>query len=122
MDYLNLHNHSIREGFKMFDKKNPHIYEIFKQEVDKAIAGGEPIISSKKIISTIRSWINVQTDGANFKIDDAFVPHFPRKLVDLQPEYRTYFKFRKLRSEVGGCYMEILDNGQYYFLPDEEYL
>jgi hypothetical protein len=123
MEYLELTGHSIREGFKLYHKKNPHIYEMYEQEVFKTIAAGQQIVSSKLIISTIRSWGSVQTDDEHWKIDDSFCPYYAREFLRLHPGYIKYFKLRKLRNEKPGeiC-MKILENGQYYFLPDEEYL
>lgn len=111
MNYQELNGITIPEGFTKFIKDNPHFYEAFEKQVLKEISEGSTYISSKNVINALRFNRNVgQTTDINFKVNDAFQSFFSRLFVDRHPQYISYFKFRKQRSQVPAPYMSVKES------------
>jgi len=89
---------SIQEKFEEFDKENPKVYSIFKQQVLKAISKGKKKISAKTVLGFIRWEIQFQTTGDIFKINDCFTSRYARKFTAEFTQYKDIFHFRNLRS------------------------
>tara|TARA_R110001632_G_scaffold31337_1_gene81756 strand:+ start:168 stop:518 length:351 start_codon:yes stop_codon:yes gene_type:complete len=116
MNYKELNGRSIREGFNEFNRENPHIYNAFEEQAFKAIKKGRLKISSKLIINWIRWNEFLTSSDKNFKINDAYQSYYARCFVEKNPEYFTFFNFRKLRNEDDGNYMSKDDNGKIIFM------
>ena len=115
MNYKELNGVSIREGFDLFNKENPHIFEQFEKQALAAISKGRTKISSKLIINWIRWNEFLRTSDQNFKINDAYQSYYARYFVEKYPQYKDFFEFRKLRNEETGQYMSVDENGQVAF-------
>ena len=116
MNYKELTGYTIREGFNTFNSENPHIYKEFERQALKAIEKGRTKLSAKLIINWIR-WNEVlRSSDINFKINDAFQSYYARHFVELNPQHKDSFNFRKLRNEETGPFMEVSENGQMKFL------
>ena len=88
--------------FMVFHEANPHIYKYFKEYALKWIQSpGKKIIkiSSKQIIGRIRWFLDVETEKTDFKINDAFTPHYARLFIKEFPQYENLFELRKLRAK-----------------------
>jgi len=96
--YFEFTGNTIQEKFEKFDNKNPIVYALFKQQVQKAISKGKKRVSSKTILGFIRWKVTLQTTGDEFKINDAFTSRYSRKNIQQYPEHEHIFEFRKLRS------------------------
>jgi hypothetical protein len=116
MNYKELNGCSIREGFNMFHKENPHIFKAFEQQALTAINKGRKKISSKLIINWIRWNEFLRSSDQNFKINDAYQSYYARYFVEKHPEYIDVFEFRKLRNEEDGAYMNVELDGKISFL------
>ncbi len=120
MNYQQLNGISIRDGFKLFNEANPHIYNAFEAQALKAINKGRKKISAKLIINWIRWNVYLKSTDQDFKINDAFQSYYAREFVRRNPEHIDVFNFRKLRNEEDGPYVTADDNGQLSFLePDQ---
>tara|TARA_R110001592_G_scaffold337508_1_gene624218 strand:+ start:10745 stop:11095 length:351 start_codon:yes stop_codon:yes gene_type:complete len=105
MNYSQLNGKSIRAGFNEFNKKNPHVYKSFEEQVLKAIEKGRTKLSAKLIINWIR-WNDIlRTSDQNFKINDAYQSYYARHFIKLNPQHSEIFNLRKLRNEEVGSYM-----------------
>jgi len=116
MTYAELNGKTIREGFKEFDKANPHVYREFEKQAIIAIQKGRKKISAKMLVNWIRWNEFLRTSDENFKINDAYHSYYSRLFIEKHPEYDGVFELRKLRNEVPGAYMEVDENGQISFL------
>jgi len=115
MNYKELNGKSIREGFKIFNQNNPHVFEAFEQQALKAINKGREKISAKLIINWIRWNEFLRTSDQNFKINDAYQSYYARFFVEKYPEHQNRFEFRKLRNEEAGNYMNVELDGSLSF-------
>ena len=89
---------TIQEKFEEFDKENPIVYSLFKQQVLKAISKRKTKISAKTVLGFIRWEIQFQTTGDVYKINDSFTSRYARKFTEEFDKYKDIFYFRKLRS------------------------
>ena len=96
--YLKDNGKTIQQKFNEFDNKNPLVYSLFKQQVQKAISRGKKKLSSKTILGFIRWNLTLATSGDEFKINDIFTSRYARKYVSQFPEHKDVFEFRILRS------------------------
>ena len=115
MNYKELNGKSIAEGFKDFHEKNPHIYEAFESTVKKHLKQGRRKLSAKEIVNFIRWNGGFFKNDVDFKINDAYQSYYARLFVELNPDHKDVFSFRKLRNEESGPYMEVDEHGQLKF-------
>jgi len=107
MDFKSATGKTIQEAFEDFDKNNPKVYQLFKEQVLKAIAKGKDRISPKYIINWLRWEIFIKTDDAieieiegeklMFKINDAYSSRYARKFIDEFPIHEAKIARRRLR-------------------------
>jgi hypothetical protein len=86
------------EKAKQFDKENPQVYTLFKQFTFEAIQAGRKVLSAELIINRIRWETEVVTTGDTYKINQNWKPYYARKFMQDFPEYRDFFRTRRLRS------------------------
>lgn len=94
---------SIDTAFKKFHKDNPKVYQMFKEQVYRAIRNGREKFSANAIINWIR-WevaLKVKTDE-EYKINNNFSSRYARLFVKDHPEHEHMFNFRDLRSGQSG--------------------
>lgn len=103
---------SIKESFEEFNKKNPHVYDMFKGQVYRAKSKNRSKVSSKAIINWMRWEVSINTKSADvYKINDAFTSHYARLFIKDHPQYADMFELRELRdgSEAGMIDRKIAD-------------
>ncbi|MEK0369760.1 MAG: hypothetical protein QQN55_01195 [Nitrosopumilus sp.] len=98
MNYQKANGISIQEKFEQFNKENPLVYSLFKQQVLKAISKGKKKISAKTVLGFIRWETQFHTTGDEYKINDAFTSRYARKFNSDFPEHNEIFHLRNLRS------------------------
>lgn len=96
--YFEYTGKTIQERFENFDNKNPMVWALFKQQVQKAISKGKTKLSAKTIIGFIRWNLTLATTGDEFKINDIFTSRYARKYIEQFPEHKEVFELRNLRS------------------------
>lgn len=116
MNHKELTGESIRESFEKFNKDNPLVYDTFRQMALKAINSGRTKLSSKMIVNVIRWEVYLETNDANFKINDSFTSYYARHFIAEFPQHVDKFATRKLRNEEKGQYMSVDEHGQISFL------
>lgn len=87
MNYKELNGISIRDGFYIFNKENPHIFKAFEEQALKAIAKGRTKISAKLIINWIRWHEYLESPDMDFKINDAYQSYYARFFIEKYPQY-----------------------------------
>lgn len=91
---------SIEAAFAEYHANNPLVYDLFKEQVFRAIRLNRAKISSKQIIGYLR-WevaLQVNNNKDEFKINDAFTSHYARLFAKDHPQHADIFNFRDLRS------------------------
>jgi hypothetical protein len=105
VNYEELNGVPIEDGFADFDKKNPHVYKLFCEQIFIKIAEQQGKdtkrirLSSKTILGNLRWKPKVETETKDFKINDAFTSRYIRKFIDQYPEYKGLFELRRLRTK-----------------------
>ena len=89
---------TIQEKFDTFNKENPIVYSLFKQQALKAINKGRKKISAKQLIEFIRWNIQFQVTKEDFKINNSFTSRYARKFVEEFEDHKDVFEFRTLTS------------------------
>lgn len=99
---------AIQTAFEEFHKANPHVYSMFKKEMQKAIKAGKTQVSSKQIIGTLRwnkhfiteekTLFNDINQAVAFKINDAYTSRYARLFAKDFPDYAKFLKIKSLRS------------------------
>lgn len=115
MNYRALNGITIREGFEVFNRENPHVFEAFENTCLSELRNGAKVISPKRIMNNLR-WSDIKTNGKDFKVNDAHISYYSRLFVERHPEYERNVPRRKLRNEQDAPYMIIESNGQLAFL------
>lgn len=90
---------TIADSFAEFHAANPKVYDLFKEQVYRAIRNRKEAVSSKQIINWIR-WevsLNINTKDT-YKINDAFTSHYARLFIKDHPHYADMFELRELRD------------------------
>lgn len=85
--------------FERFDRRNPHIYQLFIKFTMEAIAAGRTAYSSRTIFHRIRWHVEVDTVGDRFKINNNHSPYYARKLMNRMPLVRGFFRTREVQKE-----------------------
>jgi len=86
------------ERAKEFDRKNPHVYALFKKFAFELIEAGVKRTSADVVYNRIRWETAIQTKGDTFKINENFKAYFARRFIKEHPQYEGFFAFRRLRS------------------------
>lgn len=90
---------TIAKAFEHFHAQNPAIYDLFKRYAYHLLREkGKKLISSKMIINRIRWEKYVETTSKDYRINDAFTPHYARLFIADHPEYKESIEMRFLRS------------------------
>ena len=107
MDFKSQTGSTIQEAFEEFDKNNPKVYQLFKEQVLLAIAKGKERISPKYIINWLRWEVFIKTDDTIaieiegektvFKINDAYSSRYARKFIEEYPMHEPKIVKRRLR-------------------------
>lgn len=99
---------TIQQAFNDFHQNNPQVFEIFSDQVFRALNKGKKKISSKAIINWIR-WekfiethdevkIEIFGEPQQFKINDAYSSRYARLFIDKHPDLTDVFELREIRS------------------------
>lgn len=90
---------TIEAAFAEFHAANPAVYEYFKKyALHILVTKGRKLASSKLILNRIRWEVSIETIGADYKINDAYTPHYARLFIRDYPQYAEAFELRQLRA------------------------
>lgn len=87
------------EAFIDFHEDNPEVYELFDQFCRDYISKGKTKISAAMIINRIRWEKEVMTSDDEFKISNNHQPYYAREWVKKNPQYKSFFNFKKVEGE-----------------------
>lgn len=87
----------LEEKFDIYDKENSHIYLLFVKFTMEAKDSGRCNYSSKAIFERIRWFVDVETSGDTFKINNNYPAYYARKMMQDYPEFSGFFRTRELQ-------------------------
>lgn len=88
---------SIQSRFEVFDRENPQVYAKFKEYSGQLLCTGRRRFSANFIIGRIRWDYAIETNAADFKINNDFPSRYARKLIAEKPEFQGKFELRRIR-------------------------
>ena len=88
----------IEDKFKTYDEENPRIYELFVKFAKEAKLSGRVKFSSYAIFERIRWFVDVETVGDTFKVNNNYRPYYARKMMQEFPDFESFFHTRVLQK------------------------
>ena len=89
----------LEKAFRVFDRENPQVYQLFKKYTFDAINAGFTHYSVSSIIERIRWHTNIETKGDLFKINNNHRAYFARKFMEEFPRHKDFFLTRVTEAE-----------------------
>jgi len=80
--------------FEKFDKKNPHVWELFVKFAFQSINKGFSHYGAKTIFEAIRYHCDITTIGSEFKLNNNYTAYYARKFHKAFPLYGNFFETR----------------------------
>jgi len=87
----------IEEKFETYHKDNPHVYDLFVRFAKEAKESGRDKFSAYAIFERIRWFVDVETRGDRFKVNNNYRPYYARKMMEEYPEFHDFFHIRELQ-------------------------
>ena len=87
-----------KELFWDFHRANPEVYTLLLRKARQARAKGKTKYSMRAIWEVVRWDLNVTSTDVNqnaFKLNDHYVPHYARLIMDQNPEFEGFFELRR---------------------------
>lgn len=96
-----VHGQTYKEAFKRFDKMNPHVFRLLRDEAIaiKRAAPGLKHIGIDFLFARLRWFYLMHTGGDTFKMNNNYQPFYNRKLMDECFELAGFFNTRRQRSK-----------------------
>lgn len=91
-------NKEHQEKFMAYHKKNPGIYNQFVTFTFQLIRAGREYYGPAGVVEQIR-WNTAIKGKGTFKVNNNYAPGYARLFHRDYPEYKGFFRLRKLRSE-----------------------
>lgn len=103
----------VYEKFKQYHTDNPKVWDLFKRFAYDMRNTGRETYSAEIIINQIRWHHDIESKGGEaFKINNDYKPMYARMLVYKYPEFKDFFKFRKVTSRGIGSEEERARRGE----------
>jgi hypothetical protein len=87
------------ERFERFHAENPRVFELFKKFAREVMQTGRRRFSADAVIQRIRWFVQVDTTGDEFKVNDNYSAYYARLLIRECPEFDGFFELRKTSSD-----------------------
>jgi len=87
----------LKEKFKEYDEENPKVYNLFVRFAKEVKSTGRRVYSAKAIFERIRWFVEVETTGDIFKVNNNYPAHYARKMMDEYPDFEGFFRVRRLQ-------------------------
>jgi hypothetical protein len=84
--------------FTQYHDSNPQIWDKFVEISLKAKSKGFKNYSVNGIFEILR-WETGVSGNDNFKINNNYRPDYARKLMAEKPEFKNFFRIRKIKAE-----------------------
>jgi hypothetical protein len=90
---------TLKQKFELYDRMNPHVYQLFRRFAFEAIEAGKTVLSASLICERIRWEVEIVTCGDQFKINNNYRAFYSRKFMQAYPGYAGIFRTRIQPSE-----------------------
>jgi hypothetical protein len=87
--------------FEEYDGRYPEIWHEFVKLAFGLIRKGRDHYGARCLVEVIRYHRDLECSDRDFKINNNFISDYARKFAAKFPAYKTFFKFRKRKSERG---------------------
>lgn len=98
-DLFDRYPNSVLERFKIFHKKNPQVWERFKEKAFRMKNTGRKKYSARTIFEVMRWESDLETVGSVFKISNDLIPIYCRLLIFNYPEFKDFFDLKAVNSK-----------------------
>lgn len=88
-----------QEEFDLFDHQNPHIRREMTLKALGRLESGTTQMSSRKVWEDTRDDPSIRTNGRVYKMDNSLLPMMARKIMDMEPRLRGFFRTKKRRDD-----------------------
>lgn len=88
-------------AFKKFHRDNPHVYPLFKKFSYEARTSGRKHFGIAFICERIRWYIEIETKGDSFKVNNNHKSCYARLLMIEDPAFIFFFQRRSSRASHG---------------------
>jgi hypothetical protein len=92
--FSEIRQHILRQFIK-YHQENPHIYDLFKKFASEARASGRQRFGVGMISERVRWYVDIETRGDAFKINNNYRSCYVRMMILEDPGYETFFKRRE---------------------------
>jgi len=89
---------ALEKKFEEYHAENPQIYELFKKFSDDVCVSGLTKYSANAIFERIRWYVDIETNGDKFKINNNYRPYYARKLMKDDNKFKGFFEVRELKQ------------------------
>ena len=97
-DLFNRYPQKVLERFKAFHKKNPQVWDRFKEKAFRMKKTGRRKYSARTIFEVMRWESDLETVGSVFKISNDLIPIYCRLLIFNYPEFKNFFYLKTVSS------------------------
>lgn len=87
------------QEFRRWDAANPDIWPLFKRFAIEAIRSGRKQFGASAIWERIRWELAVETEGDDFKFNNAWRAFYARKFMQHYPMYDGFFHTRRSEAD-----------------------
>lgn len=91
-------NEETLQAFKKYHFERPNIYSLFDEYAKMMAETGRKRYSAKCIMERIRWDQDMKYREGEFKISNSFTSLYARLFVYMNPEYKDFFQFKKVRG------------------------
>lgn len=87
----------IQTKFETYNSDNPEIYKLFTKFSGQVMKSGMTKYSANAIFERIRWYVDIETAGDKFKVNNNYRPYYARKLMSENKEFAGFFEIRELK-------------------------
>ena len=98
-DLFNRYPQSVLDRFKAFHKKNPQVWDRFKERAFRMKKTGRKKYSARTIFEVMRWESDLETVGSVFKISNDLIPIYCRLLIFNYPDFKDFFDLKSVSSK-----------------------
>jgi len=92
-------DNKFNEKFDLYDKANPHVWELFVRFTTELLALGKTRYSARGIFDRIRWETMITTTDDPYRISNNWSPYYARKFHKAFPKYDGFFTIRPARAD-----------------------
>lgn len=100
---ISFKNKNIKEAFEEFHELNQHIYRNLRYLALLAVKSGKKKLGMRLLWERLRweYFVTTVTNEDTYKLNDHFVPHYARMLMEKEPRLNGVFETRELKNSDG---------------------